>query len=256
LLILEGLPAVLGGVVTLFYLTDWPREARWLQVDGREWISNAIEGENRESEAAGPRRSMLRSLASPTMVALFCAYFFINTASYGLTIWGPKLVQRLPGLTIPQVALLASIPNLCALPAMLLMGWYVDRTGRYRSSAVIAGMVGAVGFIVSQIPGASPVIVMAGFSVAMMGMMSFYPCFWPLPSRLLNPSVVPAACGVLTTANIGGFVGPYAMGFLTDLTGSQVGGVLVMVVSVAMAGICVGIAPGTRRPSHSSHSAQ
>lgn len=252
LLILEGLPAVLGGAVTLFYLTDWPREAQWLRAEEREWIAGELERENRDGEAAGPQRTLLRSLANPIVFSLFLAYFFINTASYGLTIWGPKLVQRLPGLTIPQVALVASIPNLCALPAMILTGWYVDRTGRHRSSGLIAGVVGAVGFAISQIHGANPVVVMAGFSVAMMGMMSFYPSFWTLPSKLLSPSVVPTVCGVLTTANIGGFVGPYAMGFLTDLTGSQVGGVLVLVVSAVGAGVCVGMLPR----AHASHRAR
>lgn len=250
LLILEGLPAVVGGVVTLFYLTDWPRDAKWLAPEERGWISDAIAQENRENEALRPQRGMLRSLATPAVVGLFLAYFFQNTAAYGLTIWGPKLVQHLPGLTIPQVALVASIPNLCAIPAMILMGWYVDRTGRHRLGGVIAGFAAAAGFAVSQLPAAGPVVVMAGFSVAMMGVMSFFPCFWALPSRLLSPSIVPAACGVITTANIGGFVGPYAMVFLTDLTGSQVGGVLAIMVSAAMAGVCVGILP--RGLAHSS----
>ena len=256
LLILEGLPAVIGGIVTLFYLTDWPRDARWLTADEREWMTDAMEQETREHEGAGPQRSMLQSLATPTVVVLFMAYFFQNTAAYGLTIWGPKLVQRLPGLTIPEVALVASIPNLCAIPAMVLMGWYVDRTGRHRLCGVLAGFVAAMGFAVSQWPAATPVLVMAGFSVAMMGGMSFFPCFWALPSQVLSPSVVPAACGIITVANVGGFVGPYAMGFLTDLTGSQFGGVMVMVGSAAMAGVCVWILPRGRGQTRSSQSAR
>jgi len=130
------------------------------------------------------------------------------------------------------------------------MGWYVDRTGRHRLCGVLAGFVAAMGFAVSQWPAASPVLVMAGFSVAMMGGMSFFPCFWALPSQVLSPRVVPAACGIITVANVGGFVGPYAMGFLTDLTGSQFGGVMVMVGSAAMAGVCVWVLPRGRSSLH------
>ena len=256
LLILEGLPAVLGGLVTLFYLTDWPRDAQWLPANEREWIAGELERERRDQEHALPDGSILRTVVSPLVVALFLAYFFINTAGYGLTIWLPKIVQRLPGLSIGQVALVASIPYLCAVPAMIFTGWYADRTGRHRQCGLIAGLVSAAGLGLSQMPGASPVIVMVGFSIAAMGNLSFFPCFWTLPSKLLRPSVVPAVCGLLTVANIGGFVGPYAIGFLTDLTGSHVGGVLVMVVSAAMAGICVGVLPGTRGRTHSSHDAR
>jgi ACS family tartrate transporter-like MFS transporter len=246
LLILEGLPAVLGGVATLFYLTDWPRQARWLRADEREWIAVELEQERRVGEAAGPGVSLLRTFTSPLVMVLFCAYFCINLVGYGLTIWLPKMVQHVPGATLGQVALMASIPYVCAIPAMIFAGWYVDRTGRYRLVAAVAGLMEAVGFGISQIPAASGVVVVLGFSLAAAGMMSFYPCFWPLPSKLLSPSVVPAVCGLLTIANLGGFVGPYAMGFLTDLTGSQGSGVLLMVVSGLLAGICVGMAAGMR----------
>jgi len=252
LLILEGLPAVLGGVATLFYLTDWPRDSKWLQAGEREWIAGELERERREKEHTGSGESMLRTVASPVVVTLFAGYFFINTAGYGLTIWLPKIVQRLPGLSLGQVALVASIPYLCAIPAMIVTGWYADRTGRHRQCGLIAGLVSAAGLGLSQARGATPGIVMVGFSIAAMGNLSFFPCFWTLPSKLLRPSVVPAVCGLLTVANIGGFFGPYAMGFLTDLTGSQVGGVLVMVVSAAMAGVCVGVL----RRTHPSQSAR
>ena len=246
LLILEGLPAVLGGVATLFYLTDWPREAKWLRVEEREWIAGELERENRAKELSGEPVSTLKTFANPLVVGLFFAYFFINTTSYGLTIWLPKIVQRLAGLTVAEVALVASIPYLCAVPAMIFTGWYADRTGRHKLCGVIVTVTAGAGFGLSQMPGISPVVVLVGFSIAAMGTLSFFPCFWALPSKLLPPSVVPAVCGLLTLGNIGGFVGPYAMGFLTDLTGSQVGGVLGLVVSATMAGVCVGVLPKAR----------
>ena len=77
---------------------------------------------------------------------------------------------------------------------------------------------------------------MIGFCIANMGIMSYSPCFWALPAKLLNARIAAAACGLITMANIGGFAGPYAIGFLTDLTGTQLAGVLVLMTSAVLAG--------------------
>jgi ACS family tartrate transporter-like MFS transporter len=70
-----------------------------------------------------------------------------------------------------------------------------------------------------------------------MGIMSYYSCFWPIPTKLLSPSMAAAAFGFITMANPGGFAGPYAIGFLTDLTGTYVAGILLLVASVILAGV-------------------
>ena len=53
LLILEGIPAVILGIVTLFYLTDRPKDAKWLKDDERDWITTelAAEGTARQSHS-------------------------------------------------------------------------------------------------------------------------------------------------------------------------------------------------------------
>ena len=239
LLILEGIPAVIFGMITLFYLTDRPKDAHWLSADERAWISSELEREKKERETGQPEVGILRGLASATVIFLWAGYFFINMLGYGLNIWLPKMVQKLPGLTMWEVGLIASLPHLCAIPAMIVVGWNADRTGLHKRHAFIAGCVAAAGLLISQLPGVSGTIVVIGFCIAMMGNMSYYPCYWALPTKLLSARVAAAACGLITIANLGGFVGPYAIGFLNDHTGTQVAGMLLLVASSILAGTAV-----------------
>jgi ACS family tartrate transporter-like MFS transporter len=244
LLILEGMPALFGGIATLLYLTDWPKHARWLSEDEREWIAGEIERENREKEKGQPKRTILQVFRTPLVLALASSYFGINVAGYGFTIWLPKMVQKFHGLTNVQVSLVASIPYLCAIPAMLVASWHSDKTGERKWHAIIAAVGAAAGLAISQVPGLSPPVIIAGFSIAAMGVMSYYPTYWALPTKLLSAGVAAAAFGFINLiANLGGFVGPYAIGFLTDLTGTYVAGILLLVASAILSAVILIFVP-------------
>ncbi len=236
LLILEGLPAVVCGVATLFYLTDRPADARWLSGPEKTWIAGELEREASAKVSEEGDFGLLQALTNRTVLLLVSAYFFVNVVGYGLIIWLPKMVQALHGLNLWQISLIASIPHVCAVPAMLVAGWSADRTGRHKWHAVAATAVAAAGLAMSQLPGISPTLVVVGFSIGEMGLMSFYPAFWTLPGKMLSPRAAAAATGLITMANIGGFVGPYAIGFMTDLTGTHAAGVLVLVASALLTG--------------------
>ena len=241
LLFLEGIPAVIGGICALYYLTDWPKDALWLREEEREWITEELDRENREKQNGPGHMSIRQALVNPAVLALALSYFFMNVAGYGLTIWLPKMVRAFPDLTTWQASLVASIPPLCAVPAMMLVSWHSDRTGERKWHTVMAAMAAAAGLAMSQIPGLSPVLVMAAFSMAAMGIMSYYPTYWALPTKLLSAGAAAGAFGFINLiANLGGFVGPYAIGLLTDLTGTYVAGILLLVVSAIVAGAIVG----------------
>src|SRR5712691_9355140 len=105
LLILEGIPALVGGVVTLFYLTDWPKDAHWLAPEERDWITAELARESHEKKAKRGHLSILKALRQPIVLALALSYFLINTSGYGLNIWLPKMVQKLFALSTLQVSL-------------------------------------------------------------------------------------------------------------------------------------------------------
>jgi ACS family tartrate transporter-like MFS transporter len=238
LLILEGIPALLAGVATLFYLPDWPRDARFLAPEERDWITGELTRElNQKQQSGQPHMSILAGLRQPVVLALALAYFLLNTSNYGLNIWLPKIVQQLSGFSTFQLSLIVAIPYAVAVPAMLLNGWHSDQTGERRWHTALAATLAGAGLALSQWAGASPAFAIAMFTLAAMGIMSFYPPFWPLPTRLLSKHTAAASFGFINfIGNLGGFTGPYSVGFLTDRTGAYSAGVFFMVATAVLAG--------------------
>ena len=233
LLILEGLPAVIIGIVTIFYLTDRPEQARWLEDDEREWLAAELLRAEKPANI-----SVWQTLRNPTVLLMAVTLLLGLTATYGVSLWLPQMVQRLSTFAVSQVSLVSAIPNLCAIPAMLLTGWHSDKTGERKWHAAFAAFAATAGFALSQVFGGHPVIVMASFSLAAVGIMSFYPPFWALPTQLLSARWAAASFGFINLiANLGGFAGPYMVGFLTDRTGTYVAGVLLLVSTAVLSSV-------------------
>jgi ACS family tartrate transporter-like MFS transporter len=146
------------------------------------------------------------------------------------------MVQRLSGLNTMQVSLIVIIPHLCATVAMVTVGWHSDKTGERLWHAAGAALVAGVALALSPSFGAAAAIAM--FSVASMGILSYYPPYWALPTRLLGERAAAAGFGFVNLiANFGGFAGPYAVGFLTDRTGSYAAGVYFMASTAVLAAV-------------------
>ena len=183
LLILEGIPAILGGIAAWFYLTDRPKQAHWLAPEERQWIVDEIERESADTRAT--HGSIFQTLRQPVVLLLTLCYFLMSATGYGLVLWLPKMVQKFSHLSTIEISLVAAIPNFCAIPAMLLIGWHSDRTGERRWHAALSCFAAAAGFAGSQAV-AIPAVIVACLSLASMGIMGFYPPFWSLPSRFLS----------------------------------------------------------------------
>ena len=249
LLLLEGIPAVAFGVATLFYLTDWPKDAKWLPPDERDWLTRELEEEKRTKKAAKPLR-VWQALRQREVVLLTLVYFFIVTANYGFNFFIPKIVQKLSGLSTFQVTLVTAIPFLASLPVMLLVGWHSDHTGERRWHTALPILAVAVFLTLSQWAADNVVLAIAMFSIATMGLYSYLPSFWSLPTTFLSEAAAAACIGLINSVgNLGGFVGPYAVGFLSNRTGSYAAGVYYLVGSAALSALLVMLLRRTRRLS-------
>jgi ACS family tartrate transporter-like MFS transporter len=246
LLVLEGLPAVIAGMVALRYLTDRPRDARWLPEDERQWITDELTRE-REAKAAKSVMSPWRAVRHPQVILLSLAYFSYITNSVGLSVWLPKIVQRISGLNTFQVTLISGIPWLAAVPAMLWAAWHSDKTSERRWHAAVPILLVGVMLALSQWAGNNLVLAIAMFSVATMALYAFPSPFWALPTLFLSGTAAAASIALINSiGNLGGFVGPYVIGFLTDKTGNYAAGIYYLIATGVCGGFLILTLRGTR----------
>jgi ACS family tartrate transporter-like MFS transporter len=229
LLILEGLPTLIFGVIAFFYLTDRPADARWLDEDERQWITGALERE-KEQKKHVRKLSTLEALRNPQVIILAHACFCYITNSVGLSSWLPTIVRRISGLSTTQVILISGIPWLVAIPAMLVTAWHSDKHRERRWHAAIPLLLVGVALSLSIAAGNHLILAIAAFSAATMALYSFPSPFWALPTIFLSGPAAAASIALINaTGNLGGFAGPYLIGYLADLTGGYTAGILYLV---------------------------
>jgi D-galactonate transporter len=215
----EGVPAVLLGFVVLGFLTEKPSDARWLTAEQREWLSARIYSEHTEAQTRH-RLSFKSALEHPTVWLLALIMFCCQTGSYGLTLWVPTIVKGLSGYSDFDVGLFSAIPYLAAAAGMILVGRSSDRSGERFLHVAIPSVIGALGFIATGMI-VAPMAAMIALSVAAIGDYSTRGPFWALPGKFLTGSAAAAGIALINAMGaVGGFVGPYAVGYLKDLTGN------------------------------------
>ena len=239
LFIIEGVPAVIFGVVTIYYLTDWPREAAWLPEDEKQWIVRELESEKQQRKAVR-EISMWQALRHRDVLLLVGAYFFGTVGFYGLNIWLPTLLKAAADWSDLKVTMVAMIPHLAGLISMLMFGASSDRTGERRWHSAGAMLLGGLGYVLVIMSGGHPVLVVASFCVVAAGVDGFFPGFWPIPTMFLTESAAAAAIGLINSfGNLGGFAGPYILGYVRTATNSFNIGLALIAVSMVLGAICV-----------------
>jgi ACS family tartrate transporter-like MFS transporter len=234
LFIVEGIPAIVFGIITVFYLTDWPREARWLASEEREWITAELEREALEKKAARSYK-IWEALLQPTVIQLTLIYFFAVSSIYSLTIWLPTFLKRASGMSDLSVTMLSILPYVAVLLAMLFNGWDSDRTSERRWHTAIPLMLGVVAFALTILSGSHFWFAFACLTVASTAN-AFLPSFWPVPSAFLGESAAAAAIGLINSiGNLGSFVTPSVIGYFLDRTHSFTPGFLYVIVSLLIA---------------------
>src|SRR6201994_3425385 len=226
LFILEALPSILVGLAVLFYLTDFPRQARWLQPDEIAWLENVQATEKRNKENV-EHLSMLQALTDPRIFLCALVYFCLNAAGYGVAFFLPTIIKNF-GVSDTQTGLLAALPFIFGGIGMVLLGQHSDRTMERKGHVAVALLMAAVGIGMSGLV-SSPVLIMALLCFAQIGVSAVPPMFWPLPASFLTgASAAAGIAAVNSLGNLSGFAGPYAMGYLKDLTGTFTTGLLLL----------------------------
>lgn len=248
LFILEGIPAIVLGVITIFYLTDWPTQARWLPVDERSWITEQL---RREKQTKNRRRSfsVWEALRNRDVILLTLCYFCAMTGSYGIAFWLPTILKRISGQSDLRVTLLAALPYIAAFITQQVNGWHSDRTQERRWHAAIPLFVCALALSLAVLNSARPIVAIGLFVLVGGSFYGFQPCFWALPTLFLSESAAAASIGLINSVgNLGGFVGPMVMGYLAGRTHSFAAGLWYLVGSLIVSGILMLTVGAGRHP--------
>jgi ACS family tartrate transporter-like MFS transporter len=235
LFLIEGIPAVIVGLVVLVVLPDKPQKARWLSDTEREWIRQELA---RDEAQAGPgQQHRLRDVFASGRVWLLCAiYFLLNVGAYGFEMWLPQIIRGFSGLGEFGIGLLNAIPYLAATICMVLVGRHSDRTGERRWHVAASAFAAAAGFAASALSH-NLYVSLAALALAFSGVKSMLGPFWAQSTVFLSGTA--AAGGIAwinSVGNLGGFVGPTVVGQVRKATGSYANGLFTLGAALVLLG--------------------
>ena len=214
LFLIEGAPAVVLAFVVLALLPDGPNDARWLDAGEREAISARL-----AREPAADHHAIWPALRDLRLWLLALPYLGVVLTLYGLNFWLPQIVKAM-GFTDLETGFLVALPYVVAAGAMILWGGRSDRLGERSTHFALAAALAATGFVAAAVlPGNLAVFV--ALTVATIGIYATFGPFWSIPPVFLGGPAAAAGIALINSiGNLGGFAGPYLIGWVKQTTGS------------------------------------
>jgi ACS family tartrate transporter-like MFS transporter len=242
LFIVEGVPAIVLGIGTVFYLTDLPSQAQWLPADERNWLVRQLQAEVQAKKRTRDY-TIKEAFCDPQILMLVAIYLLVISGALANIYWIPTFVKRLSGFSNRAVTSLLIVPALIGILGTLINGWHSDKTRERRWHAAIPLV--AAGLMYGVLMSAQRHMPL-GISFLLLGsglLYAFYPAFWALPTIILSESAAAATFGLITSVSqLGGFAGPYVIGFLNDRTHSLTAGFgFIALVYVAAGGLVLSL---------------
>jgi len=239
LFVIEGLPAVILGIVTFFILTDCPENARWLREEEKAWLVSEISREERKQQRETPE-SLAMMLKNPRIWHLSVIYCMLTIGLYGIAFWMPQIIKEMQaGFTNFEVGLVTVIPYTAAAVAMVLWSRHSDRTFERRFHTAVPPMVGGIGMIGAALA-PDPITAILMLALATAGIFCTFGPFWTLPPLFLGGAAAAVGIAVINSiGNLGGFIGPSAVGLLTQVTGDTRIGLVVLGLALLVGGFAV-----------------
>jgi len=223
LFLMEGIPSVIAGAITLYFLTDNPAAARWLDSREKSLLLARLQEEEHSKSGMGQARHRFRdAFRSPRVWLLCLVYFGITAGNYGVGFWLPQVIKETITNTPLAIGWLSVIPYTGAVIAMLTVGHHSDVKGERRWHFALCGALGAAAFAASSVRGIPGGVGLAALTLATMGGLSMNVIFWALPTAILSGSA--AAAGIAwinSVGNLGGYASPYLVGIIRDRTHSM-----------------------------------
>lgn len=239
LFVLEGIPAIVLGIITIFYLTDWPAQARWLPKAERNWLVSELQA---ELEAKKKKRnySMIEVFGERRILILVLAYLLAMTGYLGNVYWVPTFVKRVSGFSNQTVTYLLMIPALMGVLGMLINGWHSDKTNERHWHTAVPLLAASSMFFFSNFSRHDVTLTIAFLLLGSGFLFAYFPTFWAIPTTMLSEAAAAASFGLINSiGQLGGFLGNYAIGFLNDRTHSLAASFTFIAIAYVAAGVLI-----------------
>lgn len=233
--LVEGIPSILVGIWVLLYLDDRIAHAKWLTDDEKALLQRNIAAEDQHKEDP----PVTQVLSSPRVWLMSAIYFSFVMGLYGVSFWLPTIIKQTGVKGALDVGLLTAIPYGCAVVGMILFAHSADRRGERRWHIAVPALLGALGLVLSVQWHGDTTMAMVALTLATIGILTTLPLFWSLPTAFLAGTGAAAGIALINSlGNLAGFISPYAVGWLKDLTQSTDSGMYLlaacMVVGAAL----------------------
>jgi cyanate permease len=226
MMILEGLLPFLWLPIWWFFVRDHPREAKWISVEEKTYLETTLQREARELEAAPAQpqaggdgagrseRSAWPALWQPAIAVMLIMYFFQNFQAYGCMTFFPTTLQG-KGFDAVQYGVLFAIPYAVTAVLMILNSWHSDKTRERRGHVALAYGLSGICLILSVILREHFWISYFCLCLSIQGPFAGQAPFWAIPTETMPGKVTRMALGLVNAfGNLGGFAGPYVVGWL------------------------------------------
>ncbi|MEO7216964.1 MAG: MFS transporter [Gemmatimonadaceae bacterium] len=218
LFLLEGVPAILLGILVLVSLPDNPSQARWLSSEQCAWLTARLM-HDQDGVAVSEGASMFRTLMQKPLWLLITAYFLFFCLGFVYLFWAPTLIHEILGGSEFETGVVVGIIALLSTASLLIVGVSSDRTGDRALHVMACALITAIGYAGAALfP--TPIARICGLALVSIGTIAFLAPFWCIPSMLLGGTAAAAGIALVNAiGSLGGFVGPYATGWIRDRTG-------------------------------------
>ena len=251
LFILEGIPAIVFGIVTWFVLTDRPEQAKFLTQEEKDWLVAELKHEHEAKSAKMPTTNKWAMFSNFRVWHLSFCYLCYVCALYGLGLWLPQLLRALSKvISNTQIGLISMIPYACGIIAMTLVAKRSDKTLERRYHVAIPLAISAVSLVAVTMT-TDLWLSLTYICIATAGIYAFVGTFWTLPNIFLSEGTAAVGIAIINSVgNLGGFCGPYAVGFIKDATGSTTGGIYFLAVFSLLGAFAVLAIPAKHAVTH------
>ena len=232
--LLEGVPAIILGLIVILTMDDRISAATWLSEEERQLLEKNIAEDAQEKQD----HSVLHILSSRRVWLMAFIYFSFVMGLYGVSFWLPTIIKAM-GVADPlQIGLLSAIPYGAATIAMLLIAKNADRLRERRWHVAIPAVVGAIGLLLSVLWADNTLLAMAALTLATACIITTLPLFWSLPTAFLAGTGAAAGIAMINSlGNLAGFASPYAVGWLKQASGTTSSGMFLLAGSLVLGAI-------------------